>query len=254
MKRKPGFYVIKLNKKLILLLGIVLLILIFRVFFRDTRVFNIFSRQWGKTIVVDPGHGGIDGGTSDKTGLLEKDINLEVGLKLKKELLVEGFKVIMTREKDQSLEDLSRIDGSRYRKDLDARKCIINENNSITYVSIHVNASTSSRARGIKIYYYPGSKDGQILADNIKRSVDEHVYEKYLREDTLKAETLAEDYFILRETDTCGVLVEIGFITNPDENKLLQNEKYQRKVAYAIKKGITEYLKSEQEEGQLVQD
>lgn len=249
MKRKPVFYVIKLNRKLLLLVGVVLLLIIGRAIFRNSIVFNIFKYQKGETIVVDPGHGGIDGGTSDKTGLLEKDINLDVGLKLKKELLVEGFRVLMTREKDESLEERSKIDSSRYRRDLDARKTIINENNSTTYVSIHVNSSPSSKAKGIKIYYYPGSTEGEMLADSIRQSVDTYVYERYLKDDTFKAEIIPEDYFILRETEMAGVLVEIGFITNPEENKLLQNERYKRRVAYAIKKGIIEYLKSGQGDG-----
>lgn len=244
MKRKPIFYVIKLNRKVLLLVGIILFLLVGRFIFRNSMVFNIFRYQRDQVITIDPGHGGIDGGTGNKEGLLEKDINLDVGLKLKRELLVEGFKVVMTREKDESLEGYSNMQGSRYRRDLDARRSIINENNSTTYVSIHVNSSPSSKAKGIKIYYYPGSADGKMLADSIRQFVDIHVYDKYLKDDTLRAEILSEDYFILRETDVAGVLVEIGFITNPEESKLLQNEVYKRKVAHAIKKGIVGYLDS----------
>ena len=245
MKRKPIFYVVKLNRKLVLLIGIILLLLLGKMIFRSSMVFNIFRYQRGETITVDPGHGGIDGGTGDREGLLEKNINLDIGLKLKKELLVEGFKVSMTRESDESLEGHSKIDGSRYRRDLDARRRIINESNSTTYVSIHVNSSPSSNAKGIKIYYYPGSAEGKRLAASIQQSVDTHVYDKYLKDDTRRAEILSEDYFILRETGVAGVLVEVGFITNPEEKKLLQNERYKRRVAYAIKKGIVEYLDSE---------
>lgn len=202
----------------------------------------VFKGSSEETVVIDPGHGGIDAGTSDKTGLLEKDINLDLGLRLKREFLFEEPKVLMTREKDESLENLSQRDGSRQIKDLDARKNIINENNSTTFVSIHVNSSPNSQTRGIKIYHYPGSTKGKMLADSICQFIDEHVYERYLKEDILKVEILAENFFILRETEMPGVLVEIGFITNPDENKLLKKRRYKRKVAHAIKKGIIEYL------------
>lgn len=232
----------KLNKKALLLLSLVILIMIIGIFFKNSKVFRVFSHKNTKTIVIDPGHGGIDGGTGDKHGLLEKDINLDVGLKLKKELLVEGFNVIMTREKDESLERLSKIKASRYRRDLNARKTIIDENEPLVFVSIHVNSSKSSKARGIKIYYFPDSTEGKELAESISQSININLYEKHLKDHTLKAETLSEDYFILRETNYPGVLVEIGFITNPEDNRLLQDEKYKEKLAFAIKKGIMEYL------------
>lgn len=242
MKRKPKVYIIKLNRKMLILLTIIVLFIIDAIIFKEFKVSRIFKYQSNRTIVIDPGHGGIDGGTSDKEGLLEKDINLDVGLKLKKELLVEGFKVIMTREKDQSLEEFSNINSSRYRRDLNARKTIINENDPLTFISIHVNSSKKSRARGIKIYYYPTSSEGKELAESICESININIYEKYLKDNTLEAEIIPEDYFILRETEFPGVLVEIGFITNPEDNRLLKDERYKTKVAFAIKKGIMEYL------------
>ena len=227
---------------MLILLGLIIFLVLSFIVLKDSKVSRIFKYQSNGTIVIDPGHGGIDGGTGDKEGLLEKDINLDVASKLKKELLVEGFKVVMTREKDQSLEEFSDINASRYRRDLDARKSIVNKNDPIVFVSIHVNSSKKTSAKGIKVYYYPNSYEGKELAENICQSIDLNVYEKYLRDDTLKAEVLSEDYFILRETEFPGVLVEIGFITNPEENKLLQDEKYKTKVAFAIKKGIIQYL------------
>lgn len=227
---------------MLILLGLMIFLILSFIVFKGSKVSKIFKYQSNGTIVIDPGHGGIDGGTGDKEGLLEKDINLDVALKLKKELLVEGFKIVMTREKDQSLEEFSNINASRYRRDLDARKSIVNKNDPMVFVSIHVNSSKKTSAKGIKIYYYPTSSEGKELAENICKSVDINVYKKYLRDDTLKAEVLTEDYFILRETEFPGVLVEIGFITNQEENKLLQDEKYKTKVAFAIKKGILHYL------------
>jgi N-acetylmuramoyl-L-alanine amidase len=246
MRKKPKIYVIKLDRKKLLLLGLTILLIITITFLKGFRVSKIFNYKNKEAIVIDPGHGGIDGGTSDKTGLLEKDINLDVSLKLKKELLVEGYGVIMTREKDESLENLSSINASRYRRDLNVRKTIINENEPLAFASIHVNSSKKSGARGIKIYYFPTSTEGKRLAESIAKSVDINLYGKFLKDDNLRAEVLPEDYFILRETKYPGALVEIGFITNPEENKLLQDEGYKEKVAFAIKKGIVEYLKGSQ--------
>ncbi|NMA86162.1 MAG: N-acetylmuramoyl-L-alanine amidase [Tissierellia bacterium] len=239
MKNRDGVYIIRFNKKI--LLGLLALIIFFtglKMYFRTSKIFNPENLI---NIVLDPGHGGIDGGTGNVNDILEKEINLDVCLKLKKELLVEGYNIIMTREKDQSLEELSNINASRYRRDLDARKTIINENQPLAFVSIHVNASTKTSARGVKIYHFPDSTEGKRLAENIKESVDEYLYKNYLKEDNLEAEVLTENYYILRETKYPGVLIEIGFITNPEENKLMKSKKYKEKIAYAIKKGIVSF-------------
>lgn len=242
MKNRDGVYIIKFNKKA-LLLCIIFLTLVVLGLKNPWKLSKVFNHENLRNIVLDPGHGGIDGGTGNANDILEKDINLDVALKLKKELLVEDYNIIMTREEDQSLEEFSNIKASRYRRDLDARKTIINENEPLVFVSIHVNASTGPKARGIKIYYFPDSIEGEILANNIKESVDEYVYDDFLKDENLRSEVLSEDYYILRETNFTGVLIEIGFITNPEENKLLKDKKYKEKVAYAIKKGILEYLK-----------
>lgn len=234
-------YLIELNKeRLIILSSVILLILGINLHNgKDIKLFNFMKHN---VIVVDAGHGGIDGGAGKKYDVLEKDINLQVSKKLKKELIVEGFKVIMMREEDISLEDFSQIEGSRYRRDLDARKSIINNSSPLVFISIHCNSSQRSTAKGIKIYHYPNSTEGEKLARYISQSVDEHLYKDYMKQEYMRAEVLSEDFYILRETDYVGVLVEIGFLTNPEEKMLLQEEEYQRQIARAIKKGILKYL------------
>lgn len=240
-KRKWRIFVFKLNKK-ILLFSILIIAFIIFILLKSSVVSNMFNYMGEGTIVIDPGHGGIDGGTSDRKGLLEKDINLEIGLKLKKELRREGYKVIMTRETDESLERHSDINASRYKRDLNGRKSIINENDPMAFISIHVNSSKKSSARGVKIYHFPTSIEGEKLARCIGKCVDEIVYDDYLKEGSIRAETIGENYYILRETDTTGVLVEVGFITNEIDNKLITDEKYQNKIALALSKGIKQYL------------
>lgn len=239
-KRIKG-YLTKLNKKvLVIITAIILLILLINL--HSHRVLNIFSFMNEDIIVIDAGHGGIDGGAGNKNDILEKDINLQVSGKLKKELIVEGFQVIMTREEDISLEDFSEISGSRYRRDLNARKTIINNNRPLAFVSIHCNSSKRSTARGIKIYHYPDSIEGEKLAKCISQSIDENFYKGYMKKENMKTEILTEDFFILRETEYPGVLIEVGFLTNTEENRLLRDDEYQRQIARAIKKGILKYL------------
>jgi len=241
MAGRIRMYLTKLNRKALTVSGaIILLILLINL--HRYEVLNIFSFMKENLIVIDAGHGGIDGGTGKKNDILEKDINLQVSKKLKKELIVEGFQVIMTREEDISLEDLSEISGSRYRRDLNARKSIINNNKPLVFVSIHCNSSKRSTAKGIKIYYYPESIEGEKLAKCISLSIDENFYKGYIKEENMKSEILTEDFFILRETEYPGVLIEVGFLTNPEENRLLRDDEYQRQIARAIKKGILKYL------------
>ncbi len=240
-RRKPRIFVIKLKKMVLFFLLFILLIVGIKFFVMKTKIFQTLGRKSGEVVVIDPGHGGIDGGTSDSDGLLEKDINLDVSLKLKKELDREGFNVIMTRDKDESLEKYSNIKASRYRKDLNARKTIVNENNPKAFISIHVNSSKRSSARGIQVYYFPTSDESKKLAEIICQSIDEVVYEDYLKENDLKAQAIPENFFILRETEASGVLVEIGFITNPEDNKLIKSNKYKKKIALAITEGIKKY-------------
>lgn len=241
MKRKARFYVIKLNRRILILVAIIILAIL-AMFFLKNVVLNTVSNGDNNKIVVDPGHGGIDGGTSDRAGFLEKDINLDVALKLRKELKKDGFRVIMTREKDESLEEYSHINASRYKRDLNARKTIIDENKPIVFVSIHVNSSKKTSARGVKVYYYPTSTNGEKLAKCICKSVDDIVYKDFLKDNSIRTEAIGEDYFVLRETENTGVLVEVGFITNPEDNRLIKDSEYQKRIAIAISEGIKKYI------------
>ncbi len=239
-RKKSKLYVIEINKKILLLL--LLLFIAMRILMGNGKIFETFNHKSGDVIVVDPGHGGIDGGTSDGEGLFEKDINLDVGLKLKKELKKEKFNVIMTREVDESLEKHSKIKASRYKRDLNARKTIIDKNKPKVFVSIHVNSSKKSSARGIQVYYFCTSNEGKKLAECICQSVDKIVYKDYLEDSSLKAKAIPENFFVLRETESSGVLIEIGFITNAEDKKLLKDNKYKKKVVLAITEGIKEYI------------
>lgn len=230
MKKRSRIYVIKLNRKMLLALIVLLIIII--VLLKSSNSFEIFKHRAGPIVVIDPGHGGIDGGTSDAEGLLEKDINLDVGLYLRDELKKDGFNVIMTRDKDESLEDFSNVNASRYRRDLNARKTIINKNKPVAFVSIHVNSSEVASAKGVQVYYYPDSSESKKMAESICEEIEPD------------AKAVSQDYFILRETEYTGVLVEIGFISNPEDNVLLKDKKYKKKIAYSIKEGIKEYLKT----------
>lgn len=240
MFNKTIFIVVKINKKmLIAIIALLVLLLLTPLFISKTSIAVFNSSR--KTIAIDPGHGGIDGGSSN-AGILEKDINLQVSLRLNNILKDTGMNVVMTRNKDVSLESKSNIKASRYSRDLNARKTIIDNNNSTAFVSLHVDAHKNSSARGVKIFYYPTSEESKKLALSICNQINKMVFKDFLNTTDVKAEVLTGNYYLLRESKTPGVIVEIGFITNPIDNKLVQNQDYQYTMAKAVSEGILDYI------------
>jgi N-acetylmuramoyl-L-alanine amidase len=197
-----------------------------------------------KTVAIDPGHGGIDGGTHDRQGLLEKDLNLEVALLLKSWLEEKKIRVVMTRNSDISLEGYSDLQSSRYRRDLDARRDIVNRSAADALISVHVNARPNVPAsRGVIVFYYLESEEGKKLAASVTQAIERLVFKRFLKADAARPESAPENFFILREVTVPGCLVELGFITNPEDKKLLQNEEYKKQMAAAMGKGVIDYFK-----------
>ncbi len=189
-------------------------------------------------IVVDVGHGGFDSGKIGVNGELEKDINLQVAKKLKKALEAQGMSVIMTREEDKGLYD----EDARNKKvqDLQRRCDLINEQKPLMAVSIHQNSYTSSEIKGAQVFYYKNSTESQKLAEIIQEALVQQVDPQNHR----KAKENSS-YYILKKTSTPIVIVECGFLSNPEEAEKLKNEDYQQKLAEAVCLGIYQYLGQE---------
>lgn len=240
MLNKTLFLVIKINKKIIIGIIILLLFLTLGTIFISQKSTAVFKNS-NNLIVVDPGHGGIDGGSSSN-GLLEKNVNLQVSLKLSNTLKDMGLNVVMTRNSDVSLESKSTLNSSRYNKDLHARKTIIDENNPNAFISVHMDAFNDSSARGIRVFYYNTSEESKKLATDICNNINKIVFKDFLKTENVKARISPGDYYLLRRAEVPGVIVEMGFITNPTDNKLIRTEDYQLIIAKAISEGILDYL------------
>jgi len=196
----------------------------------------------GKLIVIDPGHGGIDGGASLGEHFNEKDINLDISLKLKERLTNAGVKVILTRDSDVSLESKSDLQSSRYRRDLDARRDIVDNSGTDVFISIHSNCFRSNpETKGAILFYYYASEEGKNLAQLVGSSINEIVYRNFLKNNTLKSKILPENLFILRSTKVPGILVETGYMTNLEEGRLLRQDDFQAFMAEAIFDGLQNY-------------
>lgn len=183
----------------------------------------------GKTVIIDAGHGGADGGVVGvTTSVKESDVNLSIARSLKHFLKTKGYDVIMTRSTTDGLYGMTTK--NKKLKDMQERKRIITENKADLVVSIHCNSYPRHDQTGAQVFYAPGSDDGKLKAD---------IMQNVLKA-TLNTDRVARpgDYFILQCSDTPSLLVECGFLTTPQEEKMLVSTKYQEKVAYSVFTGI----------------
>lgn len=213
------------------------------------------SKYWslplaGQTIVLDAGHGGPDGGAVSEQGTIEKDINLAVSLYLRDYLQQAGAIVVMTREEDQ---DLADPDTKGYKKrkteDLKQRVRFIEEQQARVFISIHMNSIPSPRWRGAQTFYYPNHGDSVTLADLIQEEL-----RRNLENTDRVAKQSDKSVYILEAVKIPSALVEVGFLSNPEEASLLGSESYQRKVAASIYQGILRYTSGERSGTSAQQD
>ncbi|MDQ0256041.1 N-acetylmuramoyl-L-alanine amidase [Evansella vedderi] len=190
----------------------------------------------GKVIVIDPGHGGIDGGATSKSGTLEKDVTLDVSFMLRDYLQQAGALVIMTREGDHDLaSDSTQRVRSRKVEDLRKRVSIINETGADLFISIHLNSIPSPRWRGAQTFYNRAIEGNEELAKQIQGEIRRNL------ENTDREAKPINSVYILQQANIPGALVEVGFLSNPTEAELLNTKDYQVKVAASIYEGILRY-------------
>ncbi|MEH7437931.1 N-acetylmuramoyl-L-alanine amidase CwlD [Neobacillus drentensis] len=222
--------------------GLLVLFLILQHDFIEDDSWNTWNLPLsGKIILLDAGHGGPDGGAgTGKT--LEKDIALEITLKVRDYLQQQGALVIMTRETDTDLADSDTKGYSRRKvEDLKKRLKMINKTDNDLFVSIHLNAIPSSRWSGAQTFYAPHHQENARAAKFIQEEL-----RKNLENTNRKAKPLNQVY-ILKNAKKPGALVEVGFLSNPGEKAMLKKDSYQEKVAISIYKGIMRYFTNEKE-------
>lgn len=181
-------------------------------------------------IYLDPGHGGFDGGaTSKDSQVIEKDLNLKVCNYLKSYLEKTNFKVIMTRDIDEAL-------SNNKRDDILKRVDLINNSKCELYISIHTNSYTSSMIKGAQVFYNGSVKYNKQFAASIMEHIKliDQTNKRDIKEITGK--------YLLDHITKTGCLVEIGFLTNPEELTKLQNDEYLENMALMIYLGILDYL------------
>lgn len=192
----------------------------------------------GITIVIDPGHGGIDGGAESKGGVCEKDINLAISLALRDIAEEFGWKVIMTRDEDEGLyEEGKGSIRSKKVEDIKKRQQIINESDADAAISIHLNSYPSQSVKGAQTFYSKSSEEGKVIAEIIQDRIRTEIDPSNERQSLTK-----DDIAIMKHNTFPLVLVECGFLSNNQEVDLLQDEEYQNKLANCIFSSLKEYF------------
>ncbi len=194
-------------------------------------------------IIIDAGHGGVDGGACDQDGNLEKDINLGIARNLQNFFALSGYETVMTREDDVSLQREEDNGKSRKRNDLLARVDFTEKVGNAVFVSIHQNAFPQSRYRGLQVFYSPNHPDSRLLAECIRNKNREMLDSGNARE----VKRAGEEILVLDRCQSPAVLVECGFMSNAEDSRLLRDENYRRKLAFMLYAAICEYAEEMKE-------
>ncbi|AWB46102.1 N-acetylmuramoyl-L-alanine amidase CwlD [Paenibacillus sp. CAA11] len=220
--------------------SIILLALLVGVFIYEIPSSKV-SKYWnlplaGQVIALDAGHGGPDGGAVSKEGIIEKDINLSIALYLRDYLQQAGAIVYMTREVDKDLAGAETKGYSRRKtEDLLQRVRFVEEKEAKLMVSIHMNSIPSNRWRGAQVFYHSSHPESSVFAELVQDEIKRNL------ENTDRVAKSADYPYLLKALKIPSVLVEVGFLSHPEEARLLDDDTYQRKVAASIYKGILRY-------------
>ena len=183
-----------------------------------------------------PGHGGNDPGKVGVDGQLEKDINLEIVRRLKVYLEMNGVEVVLTREDDKGLYQ----SGDKNKKSADMKKRIeiINKAKPRLMVRIHQNSYHQPEISGAQVFYFGKSEEGKIFAELMQKRFD---YVLGKEKNTRQAKANG-NYYLLTHSKPVSIIIEGGFLSNPQEAKKLETEEYQDKIAWTVAMGVLQYL------------
>jgi N-acetylmuramoyl-L-alanine amidase len=223
-------------KKIIIVALIAVLVVIF-----DCTYIHVFVNHrhtnGNRVIIIDPGHGGIDGGAVGKSGTIEKNINLDISKKLKAYIESGGDTCIMIREVDEGLYGEYGSIRNKKNEDLKNRKDIIKQFKADIFISVHLNSFPQSQYYGAQVFYPENNEESKLLA----RKVQEELI-SILNRGNKRVEKESNSYYLLKDNPVPSILIECGFLSNPEEERLLNDSEYQNKIAWAAYKGIIRYF------------
>jgi len=208
--------------------------------FKSDQIHGAYSPGEKPIIIIDAGHGGEDGGTIGINGVFEKDINLSLAKKLHAKLTALGIDCILTREEDILLYDRNvDYQGRKKILDMQARKSIVESYENAVFISIHQNSFSQSKYSGFQAYYSPNDPKSLELVTLIEKSV-----KSYIQPNNRRASKVSNGNIYLLDKLSCpAVLLECGFLSNPEECALLTSEEYQNELCNTIADAINEFIK-----------
>lgn len=190
-------------------------------------------------IIIDAGHGGFDGGCTSADGVSEKGINLDILLKLRDILEINGYEVKVTRDSDISIHD-SGVEGIAAQKssDMDNRLEVFNSEENAVCISIHQNQFTQPQYKGAQMFYSSAVKHSEELARSLQKS-----FATLLQpENTREIKNCGKELYLCHYSENPTVMIECGFMSNPEEAALLNTDEYQEKIALTIFAGLNDYI------------
>ncbi|MFA6807729.1 MAG: N-acetylmuramoyl-L-alanine amidase [Eubacteriales bacterium] len=224
------------NKKILGLIVVVVLIIFGVITLNIKKAENVPGWNWGlgdRVIVIDAGHGGVDPGAIGSNNTLEKDVTLEISKRLQSLFVQAGGKVIMIREEDRDFGQSDKL-FQRKREDLIQRIEMATNSGGDIFLSIHANSFPDKKQSGPQVFYHAQSVEGKVLAESIQDTLNE----VGSRKRTAKSN---QSFFILKNTNQIAVTIEVGFLSNPEEEMKLTQPKYQQNIAMAIYEGTASY-------------
>jgi N-acetylmuramoyl-L-alanine amidase len=249
LKKRLRFWVVLLLPRKLIKGGATLLlalILLFTFLMWPCRYLTVFQTTTLKeaTVIIDPGHGGIDGGVS-RGEMLEKEITLKIAKLLKTMLERKGCSVLMTRETDTDLSHLlPNGSDSRHRRDVHGRAKFINESGGDLFVSIHIDACIEDPyTRGAIVFYGSSNDEGRAFATIIQNHFNKITSTNLQAGEYVHQNIKEGNFYLLNNITIPGVIAEVGFITNASDKKLLATHSYRKKLAEAICNGVVDYLR-----------
>lgn len=189
-----------------------------------TTVSQLIPLEREATIVIDPGHGGIDGGATSVSGMLESQYNLDISLRLEDLFHLLGFQTKMIRRTDISVHTSGETIAAKKVSDLRQRVRLVNETEDAVLLSVHQNTFSDSKYSGAQVFYGPKGESRELaeaLQEEFRRTVNPGSQRQIKK---------AEGVYLMQHINTTGVLVECGFLSNPEEDALLKTPEYQRKI------------------------
>ena len=216
-------------KKMIIFISIFVMLFGSCIYLTKGQTETSVSPRISKTIVLDAGHGGIDVGAVGKNGTLESDLNLQYCQTLKTMFEDYGANVIMTRENADGL--YSEFKSGFKMEDMRKRREIIQNSNADLVISIHMNKFAVSSSRGAQVFYDDVNQSGKKLAETLQKIFINEL-------PSARKEAKCADLYVLKSTSVPAILIECGFLSNPDEEVLLTQEKYRKDLCSCIVAGV----------------